>query len=118
MASFHQSGYVREAAINKLDQITSGTELSFLILRLNDWVSNVRDAAYGAIGSRLKPEYALHFFSNLTLVSRLQDAGRADHQALIQAINELFQGDECRSALLESLTSDDRSIGGQVSDWH
>ena len=36
--------------------------------------------------------------------------GSADHKALIQAVNELLQGDECRTALLESLTSDDRFI--------
>jgi len=35
MASFHQSGYVREAAIKRLDQITSGAELPFLILDLD-----------------------------------------------------------------------------------
>jgi HEAT repeat protein len=110
MASFHQSGYVREAAIKRLDTITSGSELPFLILRLNDWVSNLRDAAYGAIGSRIRPEYAHHFIANLILVSRLEEAGRADYKALIQAINELLQGDESRGALLESLTSDDRFI--------
>ena len=110
MASFHQSGYVREGAIKRLDLITTGAELPFLILRLNDWVSNVRDATYGAISSRLRPEYARHFIANLALVSRLEEAGRADHKALIQQINELLQGAECRTALLKSLKSEDRFI--------
>lgn len=110
MASFHQSGYVREAAIKRLDTITSGAELPFLILRGNDWVSNVRDAAYEAISSRLRPEYARHFIANLTFVSRLEGAGRADHKALIQTINELLRSDECRAELLESLWSDDRFV--------
>ena len=108
ITSCHPSGYVREAAIKRLDQITSGAELPFLILRLNDWVSNVRDAAYRAIHSRLRPEYARHFIANLSLVSRLEKAGRADHKVLIRAINELLQSDECRSVLLESLMSADR----------
>ena len=86
MASFHQNGYVREGAIKRLNLITTGAELPFLMLRLNDWVSNVRDVAYEAIGSRLRPEYARHFIEHLALVSRLEEAGRADHQALIQAI--------------------------------
>jgi hypothetical protein len=110
MASFHQSGYVREAAINRLAPITSGAELPFLILRVNDWVSNIRDAAYQAIRSRLKPEYARSFIENLTLVSRLEEAGRADHKPLLQAIYQLLQSGECRSALLESLKSEDRFI--------
>lgn len=43
MASFHRSGFVREAAVRALERMTTGAELKFLILRLNDWVPNVRD---------------------------------------------------------------------------
>jgi HEAT repeat protein len=110
MASFHRSGHVRQAAIERLDRISTGVELPFLILRVNDWVSNVRDVAYKATRSRLKPEYALSLFANLALVSRLAEAGRADHQDLIRAVNELLQSDACRTALLESLKSEDRFI--------
>jgi len=110
MASFHQNGYVREAAINRLNMISGGAELRFLILRLNDWVSNVRDAAYDAVGSRLRPEYGAAFVATLPLVARLERAGRADHAALIQAINDLLQSDRCRPILLESLKADNRFI--------
>ena len=110
MASFHQSGYVREAAIKRLALISRGTELPFLILRVNDWVSNVRDAANQAIQSRLKPDYAPSFIENLTLVSRLEEAGRADHKPLVQAIYQLLQSAECRTALLDALKSEDRFI--------
>ena len=110
MASFHQNGYVREAAINRLNMISGGAELRVLLLRLNDWVSNVRDAAYDAVRSRLRPEYGAAFVASLPLVARLERAGRADHAALIQAINELLQSDECRPALLESLNADNRFI--------
>jgi HEAT repeat protein len=108
MASFHHSGFVREAAIVRLDLITSGVELPFLILRINDWVSDVRDAAYEAIHSRLRPDYCRSFLANVVLVSRLEEAGRADHKALIEAIKKLLQGDECRTALLDTLKSGDR----------
>jgi HEAT repeat protein len=110
IASFHRSGYVREAAIKRLDETTSGDALPFLILRLNDWVSNVREVAYQTIRARLRPEYARHFVATLTLVSRLEVAGRVDHKELLDAINEFLQGDEGRSALLESLTSGDRFL--------
>jgi HEAT repeat protein len=110
MASFHRSGHVRQAAIERLDLIATGAEVPFLILRLNDWVSNVRGVAYTATRSRLKPEYAASFITNLALVSRLEEAGRADHHDLIRAINELLQSDACRPALLKSLKSEDRFI--------
>lgn len=110
IASFHHSGYVREAVINKLASITSGAELPFLILRVNDWVSNVRDAAYTAIRSRLKPDYARRLIENLPLIFRLEQAGRSDHTPLVRAIYELLQSDESRTALLESLKSPDPFI--------
>jgi HEAT repeat protein len=110
MASFHRSGHVRQAAIERLDLISTGVELPYIVLRLNDWVSNVRDVAYTATRSRLKPEYAPSLIANLALVSRLEAASRADHQDLTRAINELLQSDACRTALLESLKSEDRFI--------
>ncbi|HEU4770005.1 MAG TPA: HEAT repeat domain-containing protein [Pyrinomonadaceae bacterium] len=110
VASIHHSGYVREAALRKLSPIRSGAELPFLILRLNDWVSNVRNVAYHAIQARLTPEYCRHFIANLPVISRLERAGRVDHTPIIHAINQLLQSDECRSALLGSLKSEDRHI--------
>jgi HEAT repeat protein len=110
MASFHSNGYVREAAVKRLALITSGAELPFLILRVNDWVPNIREAAYDAIRARLEPDYARSFIRNLTLVWRLEQAGRFDPKPLVQAIYQLLQSGECRTALLESLESDDRFI--------
>ena len=110
LASFHQNGYVREAAIERLSLIGTGAELPFLILRLNDWVSNVRDAAYKAIHSRVKPEYCRKLIENLALLKRVEQAGRIDHKEIIEAINELLQGDKCHALLLESLRSADRFI--------
>jgi len=110
LASFHHNGYIREAAIKKLSLTRSGFEVPFLILRLNDWVPQVRDAAYREIRSRLTPEYCRHFIANLRLMRRLADAGRVNHTPTIQAIYELLQSDECRSVLFESLKSEDRQI--------
>src|SRR6185312_3917797 len=44
-ASFHASGHVREAAVRLLDEVETGAELRFLLIRLNDWVPAVRSAA-------------------------------------------------------------------------
>lgn len=110
MASFHESGYVREAAIMRLDLITSGVELPFLLIRLNDWVSNVRDAAHKSVRSRLIHAYCRSFVANLALISRLEQTERGSHQSLIEAIHELLKSAESRSMLLEAFGSDDRFI--------
>jgi hypothetical protein len=68
MLSFHRSGYEREAAVQRLAQCTTGAELPYLLLRLKDWVPQVRDAAERAVAERIRPEYLPHFARNFILV--------------------------------------------------
>ena len=110
IASFHANGYVREEAIRRLSRLNSGGEVPFLILRLNDWVANVRDAAVEAIYSRLKPEHCRAFIASFLLLSRLRHAGRTDPTEILAAINQLLLSEECRGELMEALKSDDRFI--------
>ncbi len=110
MASFHESGFVREEAIKRLDQKSSGFELPFLLIRLNDWVDNVRVAAQMGIISRLQPHYADNFVASLPLVTRLGQAGRSEHRQTVEAIESLLKRTDCRDALLRGLKSPDRSI--------
>ena len=54
LACCHASGYVRRNAVACLDQqVRTGTELPFLLLRLNDWVAPVRLRAEAAVRQRL-----------------------------------------------------------------
>jgi hypothetical protein len=54
LASFHPSGYVREEAIAHLAAVWDGTELPFLLIRVNDWVAPVRaPGERSSSGSRL-----------------------------------------------------------------
>ena len=110
LATSHRNGYVREKALRKLSLVTTGVEVPFLILRLNDWVPNVRELANTAIRSRLRPEYSTKLIANLELLSHLEHARRADHSEITDAINQLLQSDECRTELLASLNSKDRFV--------
>jgi HEAT repeat protein len=109
LASFHNDGYVREAAVNSLSALQDGQELPFLLIRLNDWVSPVRDAAARAVSARLLPEYAAHFLRNLRLVLRLQACGRTN-RALVDLVCVLLRKPECREALQSGIKSGDRSL--------
>ncbi len=46
-ASAHWNGFVRQAAVERLAREADGAELPFLLVRLNDWVWQVRSAAEG-----------------------------------------------------------------------
>lgn len=110
VASFHGNGYVRERAITLLAGIRDGRELPYLLIRTNDWVSQVRSAAQEAIQARLIPEYAGHFIANLPLVERLLRSERADYGGLVQSIFGLLQGPEARAVLHAGFTAADRQV--------
>ena len=110
LVTFHRNGYVRQAAIEKLSLVTTGAELPFLILRLNDWVTNVRDAAYQAVRSRLRAEYCQRFVENFPLLARLEHAERADHKQILDEISQLLLSNDCRAVLLQSFQSGDHLI--------
>jgi HEAT repeat protein len=110
LASMHPDGHVREAAIRRLAQWSDGTEVPYLLLRLNDWVAPVREAARAALLARLHPGYAGHFVGNLSLVLRLSTCGRDDHAPLVDAVLGLLRRPECREALSGGLAVPDRLV--------
>lgn len=110
LASFHESGYVREEAVRRLAGSNSGAELPFLLIRLNDWVAEVREAARLAVGLRLSPRHAGSLMENLPLVARLMRVARADHSQIGEAVEVLLKSADCRDTLLRGLESKNRSV--------
>jgi HEAT repeat protein len=109
LASFHSSGYVREAAVEKLALQRMGKELPFLLIRLNDWVMQVRDTAARAVRARIEPAYAVHFLANIALVLRLRACGRVDRQ-FVDEVRGLLKRPECKDLLQAAMASKDRAI--------
>ncbi len=106
--SMHTSGFVREAAVHELAASQSEQGLAFLLIRLNDWVTPVREAAQRAVLVRLTPANAPAFVACLPLIFRVGEQGRADHTPLVAAMLELLRRPECREALLVGLRASDR----------
>ena len=109
LASFHFSGYVREAAVAELALQRTGKELPFLLIRLNDWVSQVRDAAARAVRERIEPTFAVHLLANIGLVIRLRACGRVDKQFVDEVCN-LLKRPECKDVLQAGMASSEKHI--------
>lgn len=109
LASFHHSGYVREAAVAELASQRTGKELPFLLIRLNDWVSQVRDTAAKAVRARIEPTYALHLLANISLVFRLRACGRVDKQ-FADDVCGLLKRPECKEVLQAGMASRDKTV--------
>jgi hypothetical protein len=108
--SFHANGFVRQEAVRRLALVRDGSELPYLLIRLNDWVRQVRHVAHGALVDRLTPEYAGWFVKSLALVVRLQEARRADHGEILEEIARLLAGPEARAPMLAVMRSASKEV--------
>ena len=61
LCASHGNGYIRAAAVVRLTQVQNGSELGFLILRANDWVSAIQMRVRTALMDRLTASYANAF---------------------------------------------------------
>ncbi|HEY2747766.1 MAG TPA: hypothetical protein VGL86_24255, partial [Polyangia bacterium] len=109
IASAHSNGHVREAAVRALSWRTEGHEIPFLVVRLNDWVAQVRDAALAAASARLTTEHADDWIRVLPLVEALRRQRRADHSRFVQAVLRLLTSADARPALLRGLDAEQLS---------
>lgn len=109
LASFHFNGYVREAAVRQLALQRTGKELPFLLIRLNDWVAQVREAAAKAVRARIEPAYALHLLANIVLVLRLRVCARAE-MGFVDEVCSLLKRPECKEALQTAAMSKDKNV--------
>ncbi len=124
LASCHGNGYVREAAVAELAKLTDDNGLPFLLLRLNDWVQPVREAAAEAVRRRIVPKESHSLLLNLHLVLRLARCGRSNHEQIITAVMALLREPAALPHVREGLKSQDRSLRRSCmkllkgSDWH
>jgi hypothetical protein len=105
--SCHASGHVREAAVRLLDEIETGAELRYLLVRLNDWVPAVRSVAQQAVQRRFRSGYAAAFARNIDLIDRLLHWERVDHTVLLRWIVEYLRGPDGVQAVKAALDSID-----------
>jgi HEAT repeat protein len=108
MASFHWNGFVREAAVTRLDLLDDRRVLPFLLIRLNDWVLPVAQRAAVAVERRIAREYAAAFLANLSIIERLASRKRRDHTRLLDHVRALLEQPEQRHLLIEGMRSPER----------
>lgn len=88
----HSDGYIREKAILEI-RATSDREalikkIGYLMIRANDWVPQVRIAAFAKIKELLEFIPPDSIIQTLPQVYRLQGCNRANHTPLISLIED------------------------------
>jgi len=110
IASLHNFGYVREAAVEVLAGADDPLAIAFLLIRANDWVDPVRQAAARGLQAHLARGGAARFVPYLELVDRLQIAGRANLRPLADAILGALGAPDAAAALRQGCSSKSRVV--------
>jgi hypothetical protein len=90
IASLNSNGYVREKAVKELARLKNADGLKFILLRLGDWVTEVRKAATEGTLSFLENNYIDDFLKLLPTIDWFLNVERVDlselHDRIIQFI--------------------------------
>lgn len=87
LGSFHPNGYYRQACLEEMAGYPNA--LPFLVLRLNDWVGQVRSAAARAVSDRLNICSLDELFTAMMALDKVKRSGRRDDR-IVDLIGELM----------------------------
>ena len=88
----HPNGYVRQTVVSELGGSHDGTEIPFLALRANDWVSDVSSAATALLAARLVPTNQAQVLESIPFIVRLFGQQRHNHERLADAFVAVLLG--------------------------
>jgi HEAT repeat protein len=109
--TLHASGYMREAALRELIAREAVVrQLTYFLVRLNDWVPQVRDVAVQAIRPLLGVRWTAEWMGQLSLVSQLEQWSRIDHSWLSRELATLFRHEDNKELLRGLLYSGNHDI--------
>ncbi len=103
IVSLNHSGYVREKALYYLDSISSSNKLPYILLRLNDWVSVVREKAKEIFETILPKISILDLIKHYRLIEWLGQTTRIDLKDVQNSIYNKICAPENREQLLSEM---------------
>lgn len=104
------SGYDRERAVRKMREKRDAIFLDALIVRVNDWVPQVRDLARETIRELMTDDNREAFIERLDHIWQLKKKGRADHVQLINDISQFVLQNGSQEKLVEKVKSENKSV--------
>jgi HEAT repeat protein len=107
------NGFERERAVKQLGVIGDTSALPLFIKRANDWVPQVRTAAYKALESLIIERNASAFIEILPNIYHLENCYRDDHRNLVEVIELFLLRTENRIKVIDGCTSN--SHCGEIS---
>ncbi len=98
--SHDRDGFVREAATRRLAKSLAPVALNAIVVNLNDWVSEVRQAASESASVFLTTERLPVVLAALEAIVHLDGKSRTDHRSFIDQVGDFLDQPEHRSSVL------------------
>lgn len=105
-----RSGFARERAVLAIARSGNGAGLPHLLVRANDWVAQVRQAAVVGIGLFLTAEHLPSWAKALPEVEALGRCGRVDHGPLLTRIHGYLATEQNLAQLLKANRLPSRAV--------
>lgn len=102
-ASFNSNGFIREHAVQLLKDYDN--TLPYIMLRQNDWVAQVRNAAVSVFDERLKTLHKGELLAALPYAEKLESGNRHSHDQQINRFFEKLSSAEHQETLIKGLQS-------------
>lgn len=101
----HWNGFKRENAVRRLGMLGNPVAIPKLIVRVNDWVPQVREAARTALIKLMTPKNAKAFAESLPDLFHLKTCGRDNHSEFIANVQAYLLKDENAESIREAALS-------------
>lgn len=100
-------GYIRQAALQELRVLSSPNAISSVLIRLADWVPQVRDEAWKTLQHLLDLGYAPRLVDSYETLIALSGKQRVDLREQLNALNERMLQKNAVQSLIDGLDSDE-----------
>ncbi len=110
IASLNGNGYIRQEAVQALQSFTSPEKIPYIMLRLSDWVSQVRNVAEFAFSECLKKEYAEAFLSYVCIIDSMTRVERFDLSLIEDQITLFLTSEDSVEHLQKALGHSDTRV--------
>lgn len=91
LCTFAPNGRFRERALLAVESIDDGTALPFILIRLNDWVVQVRSQAIRILNTKLVADRFPMFVHYYGLVEKARRSERAENAVICDRIDQLLR---------------------------
>jgi len=107
-STFNPNGFIRQRAVEAL--VSFESTLPFIMVRLNDWVNNVRQAALVSFSKRLKVASEQELLLAMPMMEKLRRSERCDYSEICSLFAPVINDSGNKHILVNGLNDEDPRI--------